>query len=96
MCWFYEKEFEATRMGRSLLLAEIVNEDTVICTAHFESLNSSKARAHQMTDTFKLIKDSGVTNAIVVGDFNFDSSWLDEEAVITSNGMRDVVQDFYP
>ena len=49
-----------------------------------------------MTDTFKLIKDSGVTNAIVVGDFNFDSSWLDEEAVITSNGMRDVVHDFYP
>jgi hypothetical protein len=26
MCWFYEKEFEATRMGRSLLLAEIVNQ----------------------------------------------------------------------
>ncbi len=49
-----------------------------------------------MTDTFKLIKESGVTNAIVVGDFNFDSSWLDEEVVITSNGMRDVVHDFYP
>jgi|LakMenEpi03Aug12_release.lakeMendotaPanAssembly.Ray.scaffolds.fasta_scaffold4584324_1 hypothetical protein len=49
-----------------------------------------------MNDTFKLIKDSGVSNAIVVGDFNFDSTWLQEEAVITSNGMKDVVHDFYP
>ena len=48
-----------------------------------------------MTEAFEIMKRSGTPNFIVVGDYNFDSTWKEEEAVITENGMRDVVHDFY-
>jgi hypothetical protein len=40
------------------------------------------------------LKDSGAKNGIIVGDYNFDSTWKIEEAVIIENGMHDVVHDF--
>lgn len=94
-CQFYERPFEVSMMGRSLLLAEALGRDLVVATAHFESLNNAKARKCQMEECFGLVRKSGIKNAMVVGDFNFDSTWEHEEAVITQNGMRDVVHQFY-
>jgi hypothetical protein len=48
-----------------------------------------------MTEAFSIANRSGSPNFIVVGDYNFDSTWTQEEQVITDNGMRDVVHDFY-
>ena len=30
-------------------------------------------------------------NCVIVGDYNFDSTWVNEESVITSKGFKDVV-----
>jgi hypothetical protein len=35
-----------------------------------------------MNETFEIIKKSGVKNGIVVGDYNFCSSWTSEENVL--------------
>jgi hypothetical protein len=43
-CWFFEKVFSESKMGRSLLLAEVINRDTIIATAHFESLDNAGTR----------------------------------------------------
>jgi hypothetical protein len=43
-CWFFEKEFENSFMGRSLLLAEVINKDLIVATSHFESLQSAERR----------------------------------------------------
>ena len=42
-----------------------------------------------MEKSFELTKH--VENVIIVGDFNFDFRQLDEEEVVTNNGMVDVV-----
>ena len=81
-CWFFEKIFEVSMMGRSLLLAEVINKDLIVATAHFESLNNAKCRESQMNETFDIIKRSGIKNSIVVGDYNFCSSWTSEESVL--------------
>ena len=74
-CWFFEKVFSETNMGRTLLMAEIINRDTIIATAHFESLDNPTIRKHQMEEAFNLIKHSGMRNTVIVGDYNFDSTW---------------------
>lgn len=82
-CYFYEKNFEITGMGRSLLIAEPLNADFIVATAHFESLNSAEKRKSQMNESFNILKNSGIQNLIIVGDYNFDSKVTEEEKVIT-------------
>jgi hypothetical protein len=48
-----------------------------------------------MEETFNLIKHSGVRNTVIVGDFNFDSTWKKEEDIIQNNEMKDVVKKFH-
>ena len=48
-----------------------------------------------MNEAFKIIKESGVENAIIVGDYNFDSKMREEEKVISESNMRDIVHDFF-
>ena len=56
-------------------------------------------RKQQLLDSFKLIsaaeKDSRKFHSIIVGDFNFDSTWKKEEAVLTDNGFKDQLHDFF-
>lgn len=94
-CWFWEKQFEVSQMDRSLLLAEVINNELIVATSHFESLNNANARKKQMTETFQILGLSCVKNQIVVGDYNFDSSWQQEEQVILDHGMHDAVSLFY-
>ena len=82
-------------MGRTLLMAEIINRDTIIATAHFESLDNPSIRKIQMEEAFNLIKHSGVRNTVIVGDFNFDSTWKQEEEILQNNEMKDVVKKFH-
>ena len=46
-----------------------------------------------MKCAFSLAKQA--QSSFVVGDYNFDSSFKDEENVITECGMRDEVHKFY-
>ena len=73
-CNFYELPFPSM-MGRSLVVAEpiggIDGHRTLIATAHFESMDSSKIRKLQMNAAFELMKG---TDFILMGDFNFDDS----------------------
>ena len=50
-----------------------------------------------MEATFTLLKtaqkDQFQNHSVVVGDFNFSSSWKKEEAVLTDNGFKDVMHD---
>ena len=48
-----------------------------------------------MEEAFNLIKHSGVRNTVIVGDFNFDSTWKKEEEVLLNNEMKDVVKKFH-
>ena len=81
-------------MARSLLIAEVINRDILVCTAHFESLDNAKIRKTQMEESFKIVKESEIKNVFVVGDYNFDSTWKQEEDVITNHGMKDIVSNF--
>ena len=42
-----------------------------------------------MATTFGMAKLT--KNSIIVGDYNFDSTWAHEECVIVNNGFKDVV-----
>ena len=94
-CWFFEKQFENSQMARSLLIAEVINRDILVCTAHFESLDNANIRKTQMEESFKIVKESEIKNVFVVGDYNFDSTWKQEEDVITNHGMKDIVSNFF-
>lgn len=83
-------------MSRSLLIGEPLGNDFAVATAHFESLGFPKKRKSQMGESFEILKTSGLTNTITVGDYNFDSRTQEEESVLTDLRMRDVVHDFYP
>ena len=41
------------------------------------------------------MKEVDIKNAFVVGDYNFDSTWKQEEDVLTNHGMKDIVSNFY-
>jgi endonuclease/exonuclease/phosphatase family metal-dependent hydrolase len=66
-------------MGRSLLTAELeINGHRLdVATVHLESLNSAEFRATQL----ELIQPGlrRAEHALVMGDFNFCSSWAEEE-----------------
>jgi len=87
---FYTKAFRS-RMGRNLLMTEINHsfdnenfKNILIATSHFESLsNGGDLRGHQLFSSFKILNQSD--NALLMGDFNFDSSWKNEEANINEN-----------
>ena len=98
-CHYFERYF-MSRMGRSLLLAEApLPINLIVSTSHFESLGfSAEVRKDQMTTTFDLLKraqgDRFKSHSVVVGDFNFHSTYKKEEAVLTDNGFRDAMHDF--
>jgi len=81
-CKFFERPYSHSKMGRSLLVCETVinNQPVVVATSHFESLDNPKVRASQMQEAFKVL--SKYPNSFLMGDFNFDSSWTNEQAAI--------------
>lgn len=52
-------------------------ENFFIGTSHFESLNNHNKRKEQLEISFKMLDHAD--NALLMGDFNFDSSWTQEE-----------------
>ena len=58
-CLYYERYF-MSRMGRSVLFAEVPSlNNIIVATAHFESLGfSADVRKDQMNVTFGLIKNA--------------------------------------
>jgi tyrosyl-DNA phosphodiesterase 2 len=86
---FYTKELKSN-MGRKLLLTEINHSfdnekfnNILIATSHFESLNNAYTRKIQLQTAFDILNQSDT--ALIMGDFNFDSSWKIEEANIDKN-----------
>jgi len=82
-CKFYQYNFnQQSRMGRSLLIAEtIINgEPFVVSTVHLESMASAPYRKAQMDISFSILKL--FNNSLLMGDYNFDSSWKNEQACI--------------
>ena len=97
-CLFFEHEFKSN-MGRTLIIAEpCVPFHLLIATSHFESLDSPRHRKDQMQATFNLLKkaqsDEFRNHSVLVGDFNFGTTWASEENVIIKNGFKDVMHDF--
>jgi endonuclease/exonuclease/phosphatase family metal-dependent hydrolase len=71
-----------SHMGRRLLVAELAAGPggIVVGTVHLESLkHNGDARAEQLEVIFPLLKAVG-PDAVLVGDFNFCSSWTAENA----------------
>lgn len=69
-------------MGRSLLVAEteVDGQTIAVATSHFESLNNADIRKEQLGVAFDVL--GKYDTALLMGDFNFDSSWNNEEKVI--------------
>jgi tyrosyl-DNA phosphodiesterase 2 len=67
-----------TELGRQFILVEIEVESTAwtVGTVHLESLDSSALRARQLEQVFERL--GGVSHSILCGDFNFCSSWAEE------------------
>jgi tyrosyl-DNA phosphodiesterase 2 len=66
-------------MGRRFLVAEVLVNDTVfhVGTVHLESQKMSETvRGHQLKAIFENL--DSVSNAIVMGDFNFCATWEKE------------------
>jgi hypothetical protein len=86
---FYSIDFESN-MGRKLLLTEVDYktkqgniQKCLIGTSHFESLSNSNYREKQLNLSFEILNNS--SSAFLMGDFNFDSSWKNEEKNIDLN-----------
>ena len=80
-CKFKRIPYPNTGMGRSLLIAETLINDRLIsvATSHFESLNSTPLRVEQLLTAFKSLQGD---DALLMGDFNFDSRYGSEEKSI--------------
>jgi tyrosyl-DNA phosphodiesterase 2 len=65
-------------MGRDLLLVEVlVNGSSLwVATVHLESMKYSNLRGAQLKSIFEFLKDT--PNVALMGDFNFCSSWEEE------------------
>jgi endonuclease/exonuclease/phosphatase family metal-dependent hydrolase len=77
-----------TRMDRKLLLGYLLVNDTrlAVATVHMESLvDSAPWRARQLEQIFRTLK--GERDAILMGDFNFCSSWAEEQACLDRQYM---------
>ena len=83
-CEFYQREFP-TIMGRSLLICEtLINQKPLaVATVHLESLNNAQCRVEQMRIAFEVL--NMFEDAMLMGDFNFDSSWTKEQTAIDKN-----------
>jgi endonuclease/exonuclease/phosphatase family metal-dependent hydrolase len=71
-----------SHMGRRLLIAELAAgpRRLVVGTVHLESLkHNPDLRAEQLAIIFPLLRAAG-PDAVLVGDFNFCSSWPEENA----------------
>jgi len=70
-CAFFIKQFP-TKMGRSLLFAELLVNGTpiVVGTVHLESLGNGQLRQDQLNICFEEFKNFEL--AFLMGDFNFD------------------------
>lgn len=83
-------------MKRSLLIAEpiggINGKPVLIATTHLESGDRSEIRKQQLELTLKIMNKS-CENNIVLGDFNFHSTWADQQSVIIDNNYTDVLLD---
>jgi endonuclease/exonuclease/phosphatase family metal-dependent hydrolase len=82
-------------MRRKLLVAELcVNGQFFnVATVHLESLKSSRLRAEQLSVIFPLLSNS--EHCVLVGDFNFCSSWKRENAnIIIWNPMNTTDLEF--
>ena len=94
-CNFYEVPFETT-MKRSLLIAEPVGgingKPVLVATTHLESGDRSEMRKQQLALTLNILNKS-CENNILLGDFNFHSTWQDQQSVITDNNYTDVFLD---
>ena len=94
-CNFYEVPFETT-MKRSLLIAEPVGgingKPVLVATTHLESGDRSEMRKQQLALTLNILNKS-CENNILLGDFNFHSTWEDQQSVITDNNYTDVFLD---
>jgi tyrosyl-DNA phosphodiesterase 2 len=71
-----------SRMDRTLLLAHIPVNGTrlAVGTMHLESLDSAAIRASQLEQVFKTVAQD--RDALLMGDFNFCSSWPEEQSRI--------------
>jgi len=74
---FHEVAFECSNMGRSLLIAEwspplCEGRRVAVATTHLESLNNARTRAKQLRIAADAL--SRYKQAMIVGDFNFDST----------------------
>ena len=68
-----------THMGRSMLAAQIRIEGRpfTFATVHLESMRTNAdTRGEQLLRVFEILEDAG--DAVVAGDFNFCSSWEQE------------------
>ncbi|CDW71412.1 UNKNOWN [Stylonychia lemnae] len=94
-CLIYEMPLP-TLMNRTLLVAEPIGglngEPLLIATAHLESGSIyGQIRKKQLQLCLDQIKIS--PNTIMMGDFNFDSTYDDQQAIIIENGFTDVFLD---
>ena len=91
-CHFFEVPLESSQ-NRSLLIAEpiggINGKPILLATVHLESGDRREARKHQLELILKIISTCG--NNMLMGDFNFNSTWKDQQSVITNNGYRDIL-----
>jgi endonuclease/exonuclease/phosphatase family metal-dependent hydrolase len=63
-----------TRMGRSLLVAELDRDDGLaVATVHLESLHYADTRQRQLARIFPVL--AAYPHAVLMGDFNLCSSW---------------------
>jgi len=72
-------------MDRKVLIAEfVINEKKMlISTTHLESMKlSSSIRSIQLKEIFELLNDSN--NSVLMGDFNFCSSWEENTNIESS------------
>lgn len=60
-----------TRMGRSLVLAEL--EDLAVGVVHLESLSYAETRRRQLEKIFPILDE--YPHAVLMGDFNMCSTW---------------------
>jgi tyrosyl-DNA phosphodiesterase 2 len=69
-----------SHMGRKLVMAEIDtgSGSLVVGAVHLESLKPNRdLRAEQLQEIFPILKSAG-PDAVLAGDFNFCSSWTEE------------------
>ena len=97
-CIFWEQRM-ATNMGRRLVVAEpCLPVRLILATAHFESLANPETRKEQLDLALGLLREwqggRFRNHSIMAGDYNFDSTWVQEEEVLAENGFRDVMHDF--